>query len=504
MRNLNKFIGSFYLSLMIFACLLYSTWYWWHSGNTYLNGNNGDHYYYVAQARMLGGMTYRDALEITALQFNYARPSVDLDYEWLDPSIGPLVYPRMALPVIMAPFVNFLTVWPNLSVFLPGFLMGLTGLLAIFVFAKERLGIWWASLITAVSALSPLLTEYRFGIYTEAPLILGLTLWLVISHASYDTSAQIKLGKFAVAAIPLICLSRQAVLLLIAYSIGYLFWELCFRSSSFASSMRRFGPTVAASVFAYLLIQKWAPYNPVPYAKYNSDGQELSSVETIMALLRNLYDISAADVKRLLPGGESPDVIYLFLLLVTAILAMRFIKRPEIGGILFVFAFLLLTTMLNGRPTSMRYLSTSFPFIVIIFVYLFGEIKRNKNCNLYSFPRAWIGIAGVMSFIVVATTVIYCRPAPITNWVKIDSSQFSPWNLSVERGWLACSGNDFQVWFKDESGQIYAASGPAMQRTFFTKRISELYVSQPEILSSPAIEITKRGMELCGGSFMKR
>jgi hypothetical protein len=492
------------LVCFFFACLFFSTWFWWNDGNTFLNGNNGDHYYYVAQARMLNGIQYRDALQETALQFNYARPSVDLDYEWIDPSIAPLVYSRMSLPVVMAPLMYIFNDFPDFSVFLPGILLGTAGAVAVYFFARQRVGEKWAVTITGTALISPLLTEYRFGIYTEAPLIFGITLWLIAIYSSYENKAQIRQGLYAIAPIPFIALSRQAVLILVVYCIGFIIWTMIVNKANLKNTLRRFSPSIIVSIALYLLIAKWAPYDPLPYAKYNSDGQNLSMLETIQALIINLVEISITDVKRLLPGGDSTDLIYLLFLGISVFLSFKYIRRPEIGGVIFCVGFVLLVTALNGRPTSMRYISTIFPFFVVVPIYLIGESHKVISRRRASLPKLTNTVSAVASSCVVVATVYYCQPSPISEWTKISSSDFQNWPLIPNSGEISCSGSDFQVWFRDSKGTVYAASGPAMQRTLFTKRISEIYKSDPEILSSPAIEITKRGMELCGGSFMQK
>lgn len=497
-------LKSTLLACFFVTCLVFSTWFWWNDGNAFLNGNNGDHYYYVAQARMLTGIQYRDALQETALQFNYARPSVDLDYEWIDPSIAPLVYSRMSLPVVMAPFIYIFNDFPDFSVFLPGILLGAAGAVALYFFARQRVGEKWAVAITSAALISPLLTEYRFGIYTEAPLILGITLWLIAIYSSYEHKAQIQQGLYAIAPIPFIALSRQAVLILVMYCIGYLLWTLIVNKSNLKNSLRRFLPSMIVSIILYLLIAKWAPYDPLPYAKYNSDGQNLSMLATTQALIVNLVEISIADVKRLLPGGDSTDLVYLLFLAISVFVSLKYIRRPEMGGVIFCVGFVLLVTALNGRPTSMRYISTIFPFFVIVPIYLVGESNRVLSRRRASLPKLTNAVSVVASFCVVATTIYYCQPSPTSDWIKISSSDYQNWPLMPNSGEISCGGNDFQVWFRDSNGTVYAASGPAMQKTFFTKRINEIYKSDPEILSSPAIEITKRGMELCGGSFMQK
>jgi hypothetical protein len=91
---------SFALSLVVTILWISTQWFW--QKNSSYNGNNGDHFYYVAYAHMFNGVPYRQALELSAQYFHYARPSVVLDYEWMDVAIAPLVYPRVVLSSFIA------------------------------------------------------------------------------------------------------------------------------------------------------------------------------------------------------------------------------------------------------------------------------------------------------------------------------------------------------------------------------------------------------------------
>jgi hypothetical protein len=475
---------------------------WFIGSHSSYNGNNGDHLYYVAYAKLMNGLEYRDALATTAEFFNYQRPSEVLDYEWLDVAIAPLIYPRLVLSSLIAASIGLFGIY---GVWIPSLACGLITHSLWWGLLRAKLGNQRAGIVMLLISLSPQLTELRFGIYTEAPLLLFLTFWFVYLSKAFqpDTTATVLELAPLFLLTPLIGLTRQSLLIPIV-GVFILALNQIFSKNSSAELKRRIINTFLVLIWLFVcqaLLNKWAPYDPTVFA------QVQNGVSTRLDLITNspehLVRIFGLEISRLLNLSSTFDPIYFLSVLVIPVLSIKIMGWRRSAVVLGVTGVCLVVTVLNGRATGFRYLAPVIPVFLSSIAITSVEIpKKNSSRRNHVALYLFSGLVLLVSFFGVST--LRYKPT-IENWQPISSQSFPTfWPLTIDSGFLSCSGHDFQVWFKSPEGKLYAVSGTALQRRFFVSSIEELSNMKRDQLISPTISLMEYGVKLCGAEYMKK
>ncbi len=475
---------------------------WFIGSHPGYNGNNGDHLYYVAYSKIMNGERYRDALASTAEFFNYQRPSEVLDYEWLDVAIAPLIYPRLVLSALIAGSIKLFGIY---GVWIPSLACGVITHSLWWGLLRTRLGNQKAGIVMLLISLSPQLTELRFGIYTEAPLLLFLTLWFVYVSKAFQPDSNVRFINLAPLMLltPLIGLTRQSLLIPI---VGFLIFALNQISTqhSSAESKRLIVNMFLVLIWLFIcqaLINKWAPYDSTVFAMVQNGVT--NRLDLIMKSPENLVRIFGLESSRLLNLSSTFDPIYFISVLVIPIFSVKIIGWRQSIVVLGVTSVCLVATVLNGRATGLRYLAPVIPVFLSSIAH-----KKVKSPVASSSKRNHIVLYLLSSLVLLVSflSVSTLRYQPsIKNWQPISSASFrTSWPLTIDSGWLGCAGHDLQVWFKSPDGKLYAVSGTALQRRFFAPSIEELSIKKRDQLISPTRLLMKYGLRLCGATFMTK
>ena len=177
----------------------------------------------------------------------------------------------------------------------------------------------------------------------------------------------------------------------------------------------------------------------------------------------------------------------------------------------------LLTTALNGTPTGFRYFAPALPLVLVLAAVGTAELSRwvvrrllgERDYAYRTWPNgvggAWPTVAALagaslaLAAIVVATVVVY-RPAPLDSAVQraVSRQEFGAgWPLVDSAGTLLCAGDDAQVWFRSQGGQLYAFSGTAMARSLTVPRLLSRATGTPTYKWPGGELLLRDGVELC-------
>jgi hypothetical protein len=492
-RETKQGTALFTLSIGVICVWVLAQWFW-NADHAY-NGHNGDHFYYTAYAHMFNGVPYRRALELSAQYFNYQRPSAVLDYEWIDIAIAPLVYPRTFLSIMMAASIK---IFGENGVWFPTLIFGFLTHFLWWRLLLKRFSHRHVGIVMLVISLSPQFTELRFGLYTESPLLFLLTLWccFVVRAFRPDQPAQTSQFIPLVLLVPLIALTRQSLLIPLA-----IFVVIAIQHS--ISGYKHIGKSiclVAYMIIVQWIMQKWAPYDPTVFAMEQNGAT--SSLDLISQIPTNAIRIFLLECSRLASFKTTADPVYFVLILATPLLLFKFCNWRRCISLIAVLLICLATTYLNGRATGFRYLVPVIPVAVVTLTMGRGISIRSSNFN--TLDRTVTAFLFLLSMYVVVLTANYSvQRAEISQWKPVSSITFTEgWPLKIPEGFLGCAGDDFQIWFKTPDGELYAASGPALHRRFFTKSVDEISINERSELISPTLNLMRYGMRLCGGEYM--
>ena len=492
-RQIKQGRGLFALSIGVICVWVFAQWFW--NTDYAYNGHNGDHFYYTAYAHMFNGIPYRRALELSAQYFNYQRPSAVLDYEWIDIAIAPLVYPRTFLSIMMAASMR---IFGENGVWFPTLIFGFLTHFLWWRLLLKRFSHRHAGLIMLVISLSPQFTELRFGLYTESPLLFLLTLWCCFAVRAFRPDQPAQTSQFIplVLLVPLIALTRQSLLIPLAIFVVIAIQHSISRSNHIGKSIC----LVAYVIIVQWIMQKWAPYDPTVFAM--EQNGVTSNLELLLQIPTNAIRIFLLECSRLATLKTTADPIYLVVILATPFLIFKFCNWRRCISLIAVLLICLATTYLNGRATGFRYLIPVIPVAVVTLT--MGRDISISNLKSNTLYRTIIVFLTLSSVFVVGLTASYAmNKAEVTEWKPVSSITFTEgWPLKIPEGFLGCAGDDFQIWFKTPDGQLYAASGPALHRRFYTKSVDELSSNERNELISPTFNLMRYGMKLCGGEYM--
>lgn len=492
-RQIKQGRTLFALSIVVICVWVFAQWFW-NTDHAY-NGHNGDHLYYTAYAHMFNGVPYRRALELSAQYFDYQRPSAVLDYEWVDVAIAPLIYPRTFLPIMMAASMK---IFGENGVWLPTLTLGFLTHYLWWRLLLKRFSYRRAGLIMLIISFSPQLTELRFGLYTESPLLFLLTLWCCFVARAFRSDQPAQTNQFTplIFLVPLIALTRQSLLIPLLVFVVMAMEHSISRHKHLGKSIG----LVAYVIFVQWVVQKWAPYDPTVFAmEQNGVSSGLSLFKQIPA---NAIRIFLLEFSRLASLKTTADPIYFAIILATPFLMFKYCNWRRCISLIGVLFICLVTTYLNGRATGFRYLIPVVPVAVVALSMGRGISIRNSRSN--TLDRTITAFLALSSIFVVGLTANYSmKRAEVTEWKSVSSVTFTEgWPLKIPEGFIGCAGDDFQIWLKSPEGEIFAVSGPALHRRFFVKSVDEISIDKRSELVSPTLNLMRYGMRLCGGEYM--
>ena len=432
---------------------------------------NGDHMYYASMMLQFTGVPYDESLDAVSDYFRY--PGNWRNARFLNPDIAPLVYPRTVLPLMGAIAVPFLGVR---AIFVPGIICGIVTVVLTYLAARR-----WRAGVSVFPALvwfvlSAAFESWGSGLFTESVLmtvVIGALLCLPMQGRETGRSGVAWLSALTVVA----SLTRQAGLILPLMCLGAALGDL-FQGGRDSRQLifRRWAPFVAAStatgVIAYLVIAKWAPYDPLPFMRHMYPSGSLfgSLVAAVGKLPSNfLHALSEYGISTL---PLAPFVV----LGLTSVLLL--LGDPLGWAIVGASMIPLATAALNGSDPT-RYLSPIYPLLVVAQAVVLHRLLRrrlpayeavNWQGGLDS-PRLTrravhmlTGAAALTAGVVVLATVLVYQGAPRTS-VGIFSVKNvkGAWPLSVPTVTATCGADNGQIFIR-VNGRDYALSGTALAR----------------------------------------
>ena len=483
-------------------------------------GHNGDHYYYASTALQYAGVPYDQAIGTATSYFHYPFRADLLDAGYQNPLFSPLIYPRVLFPLLALPTVKLFGIS---GIWVPGVVLGLASLCGMIGLAWRRVGPVAAAVLPVLVLGSSLATEYMFGIYSEAPLILLVMLMLVVLPLGGRRGWPHALT--AAALVPLMLLSRQVPVLPVAMVLGGWLWATL-GTRRWRNAWWPFVVTVIpAAVGTDLLLAVWAPYDPLLVLR-RTTGE--NTITGMLSRLPGLFwHANWGEVGYAL--GHDRVGVLLFLLGMVGLVTL--FRSPLAGVFLGALGSGLITVALNPSNTQFRYDSPCLPVLVMFaavgIARLWSRVRREPwtvppiagdrsepaspgaDTGVRAKPapaRAWVGAGAAWSvvLVVVAVTIPMHQAAPTAHAAQVQVSRAeygATWPLTVASGTLSCSGDDFEVWFDASDGTRYAVSGSAMARSFSTPRITSIRAGLPSLVWRQGLKLLNQGMLLCGRGY---
>lgn len=489
-------------------------------------GHNGDHYYYTSTALQYAGMDYNRALRVTTDYFHYPFPANRLDLGYLYPGMAPLVYPRVVLPVLAVPGVLLLGVS---GIYTAGLACGIATLAVLMTWARRRIGLAGLLALPTLLLGTGYASEFMFGIYSEAPLILAVTLMLVAFPLGKAGRPRWR-AVAAAGLVPIMMMSRQAPLLPIGMVLGGWLWTWIGSHQARNVWMPFVATVVPTTAVSYWVLSVWAPYDWLPLLLSSTRSK---SVHQLIGRLPPLWGESLSTDSAYIWNTDKPLLIFTLLVIVGCVLAIR---APLAGVFLGSMVSGIATFVVNGHPNQFRYLSPSLPMAGVLATLAVSMVATRltrrawrrppiaraatardpsgptpENSDRRPFRLSHIGalrlapIAAATSWItaaaLVGVTVAAHSSAPVEGApsLAVASSHYGrSWPLIVPSGTLICAGSDYEVWFVAPDGTRYPVSGTAMKRSFAAPSLNALMSTRRHDSSRGLLPLLRAGIELCG------
>jgi len=397
---------------------------------------------------------------------------------FLNPDVAPLVYPRTVLPLMGAVAVPLLGVR---AIFAPGIVCGLATVVLTYLAALR-----WGAGVTVFPALlwfvlSAAFESWGSGLFTESVLmtvVIGALLCLPMRGRETGWS-----GVAWLSALTLIAsLTRQAGLILPLMCLGAALGDLVLGGRENRRSIfRRWAPFVATSastgVTAYLVIARWAPYDPLPLMRHTYPAGSLfgSLMAAVGTLPSNfLHALSQYGISTL---PLAPFVIF-------GLISVLLLLGDPLGWTIVAASVIpLATAALNGSDPT-RYLSPIYPLLVVAQAAVLHRLLRrrlpayqavNRLVGMDS-PRLTrraanllTGAAALTSAVVVLTTLLVYQGAPRAPLGMLSAKNVKgAWPLSVPTVTATCGADNGQIFIRVD-GRDYALSGTALARRGLTE-----------------------------------
>jgi hypothetical protein len=354
-----------------------------------------------------------------------------------------------------------------------------------------------------------LFTEFVFGIYTDAFVVaLVALIMLALPWNGPKTWAHVTIV-CALAAVML--LARQVPLVPLGIVGGGWLWAT-FRVRKLRNDWFPYLVAgVPATIVSYLLISKWAPYDPTAFMKMKTETDStLQAMSQVWELLDHGLTIDVGFVWHV-----DKFVLPLFAL---TLVGLWLCRRTPVAGV-FVGLFLagFITTSLNGANTEFRYMTPALPAAAMLVAEVIVRITRlvgrrtqpptepepvDQRVPRFRLARVSAVLSVVSLAALVAATVAIHQPESLENArsMEVSRATLEEWPLEVSEGTLLCAGDNRQMWFRAPDGTLYAASGSAMARSFFRPRITELASGEVPYAWPEFQPLLDAGERLCTGS----
>lgn len=449
---------------------------------------NGDHMYYVSEALQISGVPYQEALEETTSEFaDWPGKPEDLNLGYLSMDFAPLVYPRFTLPLLLS--------W--------GYhLAGFSGMFAvpviIFLICISLLTNWvnrnfgkLTAVATFFASLSSVLfLKYGAGLFVESIVLLIEVSWLYLLPIYKSPLSRLTSISLFNLSVVFLSITRQMPILPIAVlSAGYLI--SVYKSRSLRNEWRAFAASgTLVTLGMYLLVAKWAPYNPLPYlvSLYGAP----SGVEIIPWSANHLIYSLAVTANNL--STKDPAM---FILIPLAILGGWKIRSHYLPWIaLSTWSASAVTILLN--VPEYRFWAPgilySLPLAGIGIVEFLNIVARRlKRSEILFGPhhdplphRRWLVLAVIFSSFLSLMTITSFVRYFVSDNARYVTEFLTPadWQDSKSQplgGRILCFGDDAQLILVPEEGQSIALTGTAKSHFPFPPA-SKVFTDREEVI----------------------
>ena len=390
---------------------------------------------------------------------------------------------------------------------------------------------------------SVLVTEYMFGIFTEAPLIFLVTAMLFV----------LPLGKrhgwghawAAAALVPLMMLCRQVPVLPLGMVLGGWLWATVRARSGKNAWLPSLVTVVPTALVADAVMTRWAPFDPLEVLRSFTHRHGLGPLLSGATPL--FLRATRTDIRHAL--GHDLVGVALFALGLVGLVTL--IKYPLAGVFAGALGSGLVSEFLSPSAVGFRYESPAIPVLAILAAVGVARIAALvarrpwtvplvAGAEIQAEPAAepgpgtepdpaadpardpqpvvatgrrrglrspgWAIAAGAWAFVLVVLgcVVVLHQPASTAHAPQLQISQAQygrKWPFTVPSGTLTCAGSDYEVWFRAPDGTRYALSGTAMSHSFLTPRAESLRTGTTSRVWYGVVPILSEGMRLCGRAF---
>ncbi len=474
---------------------------------THWKGWNSDQFYYVSMALQWSGTPYSDSLVQVSDYYGYTLPAETLNYGYLQPAVAPLIYSRTTLPLVLTPLVaHGGLAWS----YLPTLVSGAVVFVLLLVMAVRRYG--WPALAVGPLLLlgSHLATEFAFGIYVDAFVMLQVTL-LLVAMPTGRGPRRTEHVVMAAGIVAVMALTRQTgtlpILMVLggwaASVVGERRWRTAWLPFVLA--------VVPTALLSYVLVARWAPFDVMPYLLQRTGSSSVLGALRVSPgmAVQATYD----DLREALPIDP-----LLLLVVVLAVIGFVVLVRDPLG---WVSAGALLscvgTVLLNPVTSKLRYFAPAVPTTFLIACAGGAWLCRRWTGPTAGPPpgddpraldppsrtrRLRVGaVAAVLATVcsVVGTVAVYqAEPLEGAASRAVTQAEYgSRWPLTVSGGTLLCAGDDAQVWFRTADGALYPFSGTAMARSFGRPPLLALRKQPSSAAWGEGAKLLADGVALC-------
>lgn len=343
--------GRYWLVLAVVYAISYLYWHW--VGKPW----TGDSLYYTAMTYHYSGHNLDEAIRLTGVYFH--DPAIDrLHYGFDNPTIAPLIYPRVVYPALSVPFVLLFGGAGMYVVPLLSSLFLAWGLMRLFtrLFTKEI-----ALAVTALFVMTVAFLEYLTGLFTEAPAVaftVGILMMLPIGGRRFGWREAVGSSVLLV----LITFCRQSGPVLLGAICCAWLWVVFQRRSLRGNPWTRPALVlVPVGIVSTLLLQWWAPYDALAW--FVHVNHEPNTASAIKHIPRIFWHLTVTDAK----GYFNHDLVMLIIWcvgLLSCLVRPQSVRSGLLIGSLLPSALL---AVLNSKPSSFRYYLPMYPFLLLAF-----------------------------------------------------------------------------------------------------------------------------------------
>lgn len=445
---------------------------------------NGDHMYYVSTALQMVGKGYGESLASAARMFpDWPGKPSNLYYGYLNQSVAPLIYPRVALPALLAVAIGLLGIaW----YWIPVAALGILSVVLMRMWTRLHFGTGVAMWVLPAAAASAMFVRYGFGLYVEALMICTLAALLVLLPAHMEDAVVKRTRLWGLAGgVMLLALTRQMpwvpiIIVWTGYSTAYV------KSRQLRNTW--LVPTVVVTVTAvlsYAVLAKWAPYNPLPYL---SRYYDITGRREFLSWLPGHYVSGLATVAT---TAIRVDPLSL-LLVVLLIIGQRVARRPDLVALLVALVAAASVNLLLNRPEYRFMAATT---VVLIPLAAVGLATVTRSIAPVSTTTASVGAYRTVSFalwaVLAVVTAMGVREygTKVPGVVRYDVPTVAGNSVVVDpTGPVSCRGDDAQLWLHDDSRGDFALTGTALSHGYGAQTLAAYNADATRPLTQSQVE----------------